>query len=80
MAATEATRRTRGTSRINRSSDRRGAHVATPVPPDATAEARRVTPALHVTPNVVIAARGAVRFDRRERRGTSLRSLRRFAA
>ena len=80
MAATEATRRARGTSRINRSSDRRGAHAATPVQTQATAEAHRVTPALHVTPNVAIAARGAVRSDRRERRSTSLRSLRRFAA
>lgn len=80
MAATEATRRTRGTSRINPSTGRRGVHAATPIRTEATAEAHRATPALHVTPNVVIAARGAVRSDRRERRGTSLRSLRRFAA
>ena len=79
MAATEATRRTRGTSRANRSSDRRGSHAATPVPTEATATARPATPALHVTPNVVIAARGAVRSARRERRRTSPRSLRRFA-
>lgn len=80
MAATEATRRTRGTSRLNRSSGRRGDHVATPVRIEETSDARRATPALHVTPNVVIAARGSVGAARPERRGTSLRSLRRFAA
>ena len=78
MAATEATR-TRRTSRIDRAS-RRGAHAPAQVRTDTTAPATRpVTPAFHMTPNVVIAARGTVRAAR-ERRSTSLRSLRRFAA
>ena len=75
MAATEATRRTRSTIRTT---DRRGAHA--PARTEARVPgARPVTPAFHITPNVVIASRGTVR-SARERRSTSLRSLRRFAA
>jgi hypothetical protein len=40
------------------------------------AEPRAVTPAMHVTPNVVIAARGGIRSARR---ATPARALRRFA-
>ena len=76
MAATEATRRTR---RIT-TSDRRGAHAPSSARHEGDAsEARSVTPAFHITPNVVITARGSVYSTRRERRGTSQRSLRRFA-
>ena len=78
MAATEAARRTRRTNRI----ERRGAHAPAQVRTETSAsEARPVTPAFHITPNVVLAARGTVR-PARERRSTrtSLRSLRRFAA
>lgn len=80
MAATEATRRNRNATRVNRTSDRRGAHAPQSVHRDETAaDARPVTPALHLTPNVAIAARGAVRSAGPERRRTSPRSLRRFA-
>ena len=76
MAATQATRRTRKTSRI----DRRGPHAPAQVRTETRAsETRPVTPAFHMTPNVVIAARGTVR-GAGKRRSTSLRSLRRFAA
>ena len=80
MAATEATRRTRTTTRTSRTPERRGTHAAAPVSPETTAPAGRIAPGTHVTPNVAIVARGAVASARRERRGTSLRSLRRFAA
>ncbi len=80
MAATEAARRIRRTSRVTAPSERRGAHAPTPVRPETTPSRRSATPAMHITPNVVIAARGAVRPARAERRNTSLRSLRRFAA
>lgn len=77
MAATEATRRTR----TDRSTERRGAHTpAQTLNETSASHARPATPAFHITPNVVIAARGTVRSARRERRSTSLRSLRRFAA
>ena len=81
MAATEATRRNRTILRTSRVTDRRGDHAAAPVKAGTKApEARPVTPAMHITPDVVIAARGAIRGPRSERRSTSLRSLRRFAA
>ncbi len=80
MAATEATRRIRRTSRVTSTSDRRGAHAPAAARPETTPSHRSATPAMHITPNVVIAARGAVRPARAERRNTSLRSLRRFAA
>lgn len=81
MAATEATSRTRKTSRTNRSTDRRGAHAPAQARTETSApDARPVTPAFHLTPNAVIVARGTVRSARRERRSTSLRSLRRLAA
>ena len=81
MAATEATSRTRRTRRINRATARRGAHAPAQAGTETSAShAPAATPAFHITPNVVIAARGTVRSARRERRSTSLRSLRRFAA
>lgn len=72
MAATSRTRRT------NRSTDRRGAHAPAQARTETSAS-RRVTPAFHITPNIVIAARGTVGSARRERRSDSLRSRRRFA-
>ena len=72
MAATEATRRTRST----RSVSRRGAHAPASRTEVTPADARAVTPAMHITPNVVISTRGEVRPARR---GPSARSLRRFA-
>ena len=80
MAATEATRRNH-ILRTSRVSDRRGAHDPAPEKgATPAADASRVTPAMHITPKVVIAARGVLRSARGERRSTSLRSLRRFAA
>ncbi len=79
MAATEAARRTLRTSGTNRTTDRRGAHAPSPARIEGSVDARGVTPAFHITPNVVIATRGSVRSDRRKRRGASQRELRRFA-
>ena len=77
MAATEATRR--NAQRTTRNAARRGAHAPAARTEAAPAEARAVTPAMHITPNVVIRARGDVPSARRERRASSARSLRRFA-
>ncbi len=77
MAATQANRRN-----VNRSTGnaaRRGAHAPASRTEVASTEARAVTPAMHITPNVVISTRGDVRSARRERRGPTARSLRRFA-
>jgi hypothetical protein len=79
MAATQATRRTNRTASTRRRLDRRGRHTAA----HQADSAARTPPAMHVTPNVAIAARGDVR-GRRERSFRRLRSsaldLRRFRA
>ncbi len=77
MAATQATRR--NAPRSNRNAARRGAHAPASHTEVPATEARAVTPAMHITPNVLISTRGDVRAARRERRGTPARSLRRFA-
>ena len=77
MAATEATRR--NAHRSTRSSARRGAHAPAASAEVTPTEARPVTPAMHITPNVVIRTRGDVRSARSERRASWARSLRRFA-
>ena len=80
MAATQATSRTRRTDRIDRSTGRRRAHAPAHARVETSAShARPVTPAFHITPNVVMAARGTMRSNGRERRSSSTRSLRRFA-
>lgn len=83
MAATETARRNHTTS-TRRQADRRGRHSAAPAVEIRPEAAPSTTPAMHVTPDVVIAARGAVdqRRERRPRRSLQpfARDLRRFAA
>ncbi len=89
MAATRSTHRINSTTRTRLpltpkgKPSHRGEHSVAPRVEREPAVS--VTPAMHVTPNVVIAVRGDVRSDRRERgeRRTprmSALDLRRFAA
>ena len=81
MATTGATRRSAHSTTSRRQSDRRGRHAAAPVVSPAEAVVP-VTRATHITPNVVIAARGDVasRGERAQRRTheSSALDLRRF--
>ncbi len=91
MAATEATPRNRTTADRNRlpltpmlTAMRRGGHQTAGRAQHAESPAvPAATPAMHITPNVVIAARGDVRSARRGRRSilqVDAMDLRRFRA
>lgn len=84
MAATETTRRSTHSTTSRRQLDRRGRHTAAPVVESQAEVLAPVTRAIHITPNVVIAARGAIRSrgergSRRTHQSSAL-DLRRFRA
>ena len=61
MATTGATRRSTHSTTARRQTDRRGRHTAAPAVERQVEVAASATPAMHITPNVVIAARGDIR-------------------
>lgn len=61
MATTGATRRSAHSTTSSRQLDRRGRHTAAPVIESQAEIVAPVTRATHITPNVVIAARGDIR-------------------
>ncbi len=84
MASTGATRRTTHSSTSRRQLDRRGRHSAAPAVEPQPEVVTPATPAMHITPNVGIAARGTIRSrdeqtPRRTPRATAV-DLRRFRA